>query len=328
MLQTDTFILNTIGAGAFFVFLLLGLLLLFFKRFGISPKNYRLLCGVALVVLALNTLFIDVESMVITPENADKYKLYLVLFSFTSILVTFVYALNSSKYETVDAVQKFVQQQPQVVKTVEQPEEVASEPQKHPEEQSAVQPATETPKEVSTEQPAEEQETIDQPSEQESSEQVAEQVTAETETAQDEAVQAEVSTEDSSNMVDAETEEDSKDAAPIDNTNIDDLIFFQKVEALMASKRLFCEQDINREQIASAIGTNRTYLARSIKNATGKTFLEYITDLRTSFAATLLTTTDEPLDVIGTISGFGSKSAYYRAFSAAYGCSPSEYRKR
>lgn len=126
----------------------------------------------------------------------------------------------------------------------------------------------------------------------------------------------------------SESENAEKADEPIDNSNIEDLIFFQKVEYLMAQKKLFCESDISREQIAQAVGTNRTYLTRSIKNATGKTFLEYITDLRTSYAATLLTTTNEPLDIIGTIAGFGSKSAYYRAFSAAFGCSPSEYRKR
>lgn len=113
----------------------------------------------------------------------------------------------------------------------------------------------------------------------------------------------------------------------IDMQNEDDLIFFQRVECLMVNERLFCEQEISRESVAAAIGTNRTYLARSIKSATGMTFSEYITTLRTSYAAKLLTTSDEPLDLIGTLVGFRSKSSYYRAFASAYGCSPSEYRK-
>ena len=95
----------------------------------------------------------------------------------------------------------------------------------------------------------------------------------------------------------------------------------------MVNEMLFCEQELSRESLATAIGTNRTYLARSIKSATGKTFSEYITSLRTAYAAKLLTTTDEPLDLIGTLVGFRSKSAYYRAFAAAYNSSPSEYRK-
>ena len=113
----------------------------------------------------------------------------------------------------------------------------------------------------------------------------------------------------------------------LDMHNEDDLIFFQRVECLMVNERLFCEQEISREAVAAAIGTNRTYLARSIKSATGMTFSEYITTLRTSYAAKLLTTSDEPLDLIGTLVGFRSKSSYYRAFASAYGCSPSEYRK-
>ena len=113
----------------------------------------------------------------------------------------------------------------------------------------------------------------------------------------------------------------------LENPNMEDFLFFQKIEALMVKEMLFCEQELSREDLASAIGTNRTYLVRSIKTATGKTFSEYITSLRTSYAAKLLTTSDEPLDLIGTLAGFRSKSAYYRAFSSAYDCSPSDYRK-
>lgn len=120
---------------------------------------------------------------------------------------------------------------------------------------------------------------------------------------------------------------DSENVEQLEDPGIDDFYFFQKVEALMVNEQLYCEPDLSREDVAAAIGTNRTYLARSIKSATGKTFSEYITSFRTVYAAKLLTTTDEPLDMIGTLVGFRSRSAYYRAFSAAYGCSPSDYRK-
>ena len=134
-----------------------------------------------------------------------------------------------------------------------------------------------------------------------------------------------VAEETEMNVTDESTEDETVEQ--LDTPNVDDFLFFQKVECLMVNERLFCEQEISREAVATAIGTNRTYLARSIKSATGMTFSEYITTLRTSYAAKLLTTSDEPLDLIGTLVGFRSKSAYYRAFSAAYGCSPSEYRK-
>lgn len=141
------------------------------------------------------------------------------------------------------------------------------------------------------------------------------------------AEEAEMNVADGSemNVTDESTEDETVEQ--LDTPNVDDFLFFQKVECLMVNERLFCEQEISREAVATAIGTNRTYLARSIKSATGMTFSEYITTLRTSYAAKLLTTSDEPLDLIGTLVGFRSKSAYYRAFSAAYGCSPSEYRK-
>lgn len=135
-------------------------------------------------------------------------------------------------------------------------------------------------------------------------------------------------TSENSLPVEDESEENPEESVEkLESPNVYDYLFFQKVEALMVNEKLFCEQEISRETVARAIGTNRTYLARSIKSATGKTFSEYINDLRTVYAAKLLSTTDEPLDMIGTLVGFRSKSAYYRAFSAAYNCSPSEYRK-
>ena len=141
------------------------------------------------------------------------------------------------------------------------------------------------------------------------------------------AEETEMNVADESEMNVADESNEDETVEQLDTPNVDDFLFFQKVECLMVNERLFCEQEISREAVATAIGTNRTYLARSIKSATGMTFSEYITTLRTSYAAKLLTTSDEPLDLIGTLVGFRSKSAYYRAFSAAYGCSPSEYRK-
>lgn len=350
MISTNTFILNTICAGAFFVFLLLGLHFLCFKRARISRQNYRVLSGVLLIAMSLHTLFIDYETQLTTIELANTVRLVIVLLSFISVISIVSYAIytnkgvkdeeevaqaeEQSKNKNVEQIQqKFVQQTtPQIVEqpVVNMPEQIV---QQHTEQFSSqsTDQKTEQPIEQVEEPVAEqaaEQET-EQIAESTAEQETPEQVTPDTESVSE--TQDNEDTESASDLAVAEgdaEEEDAKDAPPIDNSNIDDLIFFQKVEALMATKRLFCEQDINREQIAFAIGTNRTYLARSIKNATGKTFLEYITDLRTSYAATLLTTTNEPLDVIGTIAGFGSKSAYYRAFSAAYGCSPSEYRKR
>ena len=123
-------------------------------------------------------------------------------------------------------------------------------------------------------------------------------------------------------------EDEDEQVEQIQNPNVEDFMFFQQVEAIMANERLFCEPELSREALAAKVGTNRTYLVRNIKTATGKTFSEYITDQRTNYAAKLLSTTDEPLDMIGTLVGFRSKSAYYRAFSAAYNCSPSEYRRK
>lgn len=327
----NTFILNLFCTGAFCLFLLLGILsLTFSKTFG-TVKTYQKLSGITLLLLAIHVLFLDYEVNVGQLASIPYIRAGIVLIDL--IIVVSYIALVVVKYNKARKANK-----EQIVAQRSSSNKNVSETVVKNSSVTVAEPKTTAPavKETTVaETPKVESEPVANAAVADSEQmpQQAESVNEKPETEQpneSDASEQEIQpTEEPISETPAATEaEEPTEDTPIDNSNIEDLIFFQKVEHLMAQKRMFCEQDISREQIAAAIGTNRTYLARSIKNATGKTFLEYITDLRTSYAATLLTTTNEPLDVIGTIAGFGSKSAYYRAFSAAYGCSPSEYRKK
>ena len=80
-------------------------------------------------------------------------------------------------------------------------------------------------------------------------------------------------------------------------------------------------------RLASALGTNRTYIANAIKKCTGLAVNEYVNMLRLEYARGLLV--ERPEDSITLISeeaGFGSVRNFNRLFVAKYAVSPTEYR--
>ena len=105
-------------------------------------------------------------------------------------------------------------------------------------------------------------------------------------------------------------------------------ILFHKLSKLMQDEHLFKDHNIRRDDLASMLSTNRTYLANAIKKcADDLTFTEYLNRHRLRHAANLLTNNpDLNIYEVGDESGFNSRSTYYRLFREYYGMSPSEYR--
>jgi len=90
----------------------------------------------------------------------------------------------------------------------------------------------------------------------------------------------------------------------------------------------YADENINRKQIADALGTNEKYLADAIRNqCEGQTVTDFINDIRLNIARNLLL--DEPdltIESIAQESGFQSRTTLFRLFQRNYGMSPSEFR--
>ena len=73
---------------------------------------------------------------------------------------------------------------------------------------------------------------------------------------------------------------------------------------------------------------SHSHLIRLFKQYTGKTMIDYLIDLKMSFAANLLVTTDfSTLDISSKI-GYDSLSHFNRIFKKYFNKTPSEYRKK
>ncbi|MEF3302571.1 helix-turn-helix domain-containing protein [Paenibacillus sp. GYB003] len=100
--------------------------------------------------------------------------------------------------------------------------------------------------------------------------------------------------------------------------------FMDKVTAYI---RRHSREPLSVQSVAETVFMSGNYFSKLFKEATGKTFVEYVTEVRLGDACAQLTGTDKTIADIAEASGFGTKLNLIRAFRKHYGVTPTEYRK-
>lgn len=88
-----------------------------------------------------------------------------------------------------------------------------------------------------------------------------------------------------------------------------------------------CEQNLELRIVSDYIGFSTFYFSRTFKQATGYSFVEYLTLQRIKRAQSLLSDFSLSITEIAYQSGFRSISTFNRVFRQYRGYSPSEYRQ-
>ncbi len=81
------------------------------------------------------------------------------------------------------------------------------------------------------------------------------------------------------------------------------------------------------DEVSGKCGYSNAHFCRQFKKTTGKTFVEYLNNMRVIHAKNLLLTTDMNIIDISYDCGFGSVRNLNREFLKHFGCSPNTYRK-
>ena len=103
---------------------------------------------------------------------------------------------------------------------------------------------------------------------------------------------------------------------------------YRRLCALMEEKQLYTDESMNRDTLASLVGTNAKYVEQAIRQCSkGETVGDFINRYRLERVAYLLKNTDDSIAVIGEMCGIPSRSTLARLFRNAYGMTPTEYRK-
>ena len=103
-----------------------------------------------------------------------------------------------------------------------------------------------------------------------------------------------------------------------------------KLEQLVEEQKLYLRPNLTLQELAQALGSNRTYVSTYLSQVMGQTFYDYINRLRIEKKSIPLMQQhpEYTLEQIATESGFQSISTFRRSFQKLKGVMPSEYRKQ
>lgn len=103
---------------------------------------------------------------------------------------------------------------------------------------------------------------------------------------------------------------------------------YRRLCSLMVEKQPYTEESLNRDVLAQMLGTNTKYVVKAIRECSnGDTVGEFINRYRLEHVAHLLKTTDDPINIIGELSGIPSRTTLSRLFRNAYGMTCTEFRQ-
>lgn len=104
--------------------------------------------------------------------------------------------------------------------------------------------------------------------------------------------------------------------------------FADELERLFSEERLWLNPRLTINDVAQALGTNRTYLSDYLNHRLGTTFYEYVNAYRIRAAAEQLLSPSCTLTIeaVAESCGFNSVSTFRRVFIRRYGCTPNRYR--
>ena len=126
-------------------------------------------------------------------------------------------------------------------------------------------------------------------------------------------------------------EAEDKDDTPTQDTTEETDAMLQRIGDALREQQLFADPHLTIQDMANAIGTNRTYVSRCINRRTGLSFSQYIARYRVEHAQQILRSPDystdhEAIAEAVSLSGFSSDQTFYRVFKELTGITPLQYR--
>ncbi len=106
-----------------------------------------------------------------------------------------------------------------------------------------------------------------------------------------------------------------------------------RIAGALREQQLFANPHLTIQDMANAIGSNRTYVSRCINRRTGLSFSQYVARYRVEHAQQILRdpqyrTDHEAITEAASLSGFSSDQTFYRVFKEQTDLTPLQYRQQ
>uniref|UniRef100_UPI0025CE57F6 helix-turn-helix domain-containing protein n=1 Tax=Winogradskyella sp. TaxID=1883156 RepID=UPI0025CE57F6 len=116
-------------------------------------------------------------------------------------------------------------------------------------------------------------------------------------------------------------------AKKINSSEADHLI--KELSDLIQEKALFKNSDVKLKDLADELNISKHHLSQLLNDNLGKSFAQYINELRIEEAKKLLVENNQfTLEAIGFEAGFSSKSTFYATFKKVVGQTPAEFKRQ
>ena len=118
-----------------------------------------------------------------------------------------------------------------------------------------------------------------------------------------------------------------EEAQPTDSdAATSDKALMELITRYMDEQHPYLNSELKVQDVADALGTNRTYVSNCIKANRGCSFSQFVNIYRVEYAQQLLRQhPDKKNSEIWMLSGFSSESSFFRAFKTVTGMSPKEW---
>ena len=130
-----------------------------------------------------------------------------------------------------------------------------------------------------------------------------------------------------------DTQAPETDEAPVPaegkESDVELKAFYQTVQKIMAEKKPYTDPRMDIRRLALEVRTNRTSLSRCINRMSGyKNFNTWLESYRVNHAISMIDENPElSMDEVAAVSGFASRSTFYRHFRDITGLTPRQYQK-
>lgn len=121
------------------------------------------------------------------------------------------------------------------------------------------------------------------------------------------------------------TKEDAQ--ATDSNAATSDKALMERISRYMDEQQPYLNSELKVQDVADALGTNRTYVSNCICSQRGCSFSQYVNTYRVKYAQQLLRQyPDKKIYEVSISSGFSTESSFFRAFKAATGKTPKDWQ--